>query len=208
MAQSFNEETLRWKAIPCPFERRSEAASGVPGFSVSTNGRLVFLPPPKTEPQLTWLDRSGRPVGTVGDPGIFWRQSRFEPGRSAAGLYQDESAAGGEVQSDIWLMDLATGRATPLTDDPAGEHRPRLVARRKTHCLQLGPTGRHEPVSCARPMAVGSTCPCEVGEVRVQLHGRLLVARQRPDLQRLQRQERRAICGHCPCRATARPRSF
>ena len=60
-----------WKAIPCPFERKSDAdMPGIRGFSVSTNGRLVFLPPPKTETQLTWLDRSGRPVGIVGDPGF------------------------------------------------------------------------------------------------------------------------------------------
>jgi len=30
----------------------------------------------------------------------------------------------GEAQNDIWLIDLATGRATPLTDDHAGDYDP------------------------------------------------------------------------------------
>ena len=71
MAQSFNEATLRLEGDPVPLRaqvrtdhRRNR------GFSVSTNGRFVFLPPPKTETQLTWLDRSGRPVGIVGAPGF------------------------------------------------------------------------------------------------------------------------------------------
>ena len=60
-----------WKAIPCPFEHKSERdMPGNRGFSVSTNGRFVFLPAPKTETQLTWVDRSGRPVGIVGAPGF------------------------------------------------------------------------------------------------------------------------------------------
>ena len=47
-----------WNAIPCRLGaqvRRGMLA--VPGFSVSANGRLVFLSPPSGEPQLTWLDR-------------------------------------------------------------------------------------------------------------------------------------------------------
>ena len=71
MAQSFNEETPRLEGDPVPL--RAQVRTDVPGnrgFSVSTNGRFVFLPPPKTETQLTWVDRSGRPVGTVGAPGF------------------------------------------------------------------------------------------------------------------------------------------
>jgi hypothetical protein len=55
MAQSFNEETLRLEGDPVPL--RAQLRTDMPGnrgFSVSTNGRLVFLLAPKTERQLTW----------------------------------------------------------------------------------------------------------------------------------------------------------
>jgi hypothetical protein len=71
MAQSFNEDTLRLEGDPVAL--RAQLRRDMPGnrgFSVSTNGRFVFLPAPKTEMQLTWVDRSGRPVGTVGPPGF------------------------------------------------------------------------------------------------------------------------------------------
>ena len=71
MAQSFNEETLRLEGDPVRL--RVQVNGGMPGFpvfSASPNGPLVFLPPPTTEPQLTWLDRNGRGVGLVGDPGV------------------------------------------------------------------------------------------------------------------------------------------
>ena len=60
MAQSFNAETLRLEGQPVPL--RVQVDGGMPGFpvfSASPNGPLVFLPPPTTEPQLTWLDRGG-----------------------------------------------------------------------------------------------------------------------------------------------------
>src|SRR5688500_9405408 len=69
MAQSVNEETLRLEGDPVSLRAQLRTdAPGSRGFSVSTNGRLVFLRAPKTEPQLTWVDRSGRPVGAGGAP--------------------------------------------------------------------------------------------------------------------------------------------
>jgi hypothetical protein len=71
MTQSFNEETLRLEGDPVPL--RAQVRTDMPGnrgFSVSSNGRLVFLPAPKTETQLIWVDRSGRRVETVGAPGF------------------------------------------------------------------------------------------------------------------------------------------
>jgi hypothetical protein len=71
MAQSFNEDTLRLEGDPVSLRAQLRRdRPGNRGFSVSTNGRFVFLPAPKTEPQLTWLDRTGRPVGIVGAPPV------------------------------------------------------------------------------------------------------------------------------------------
>jgi serine/threonine protein kinase len=120
MAQSFNEETIQLEADPVRLGAQIRRGMlSVPGFSVSANGRLVFLRPPSAEPQLTWLDRSGRPVGTVGDPGFSGNLDLSPDGQQVAvtGL---SPRSGGGVQSDIWLVDVASGRAARLTDDGAG----------------------------------------------------------------------------------------
>ncbi len=116
MAQSFNKETLRLEGDPVAL--RAQVLPGSRGFSVSTNGRFVFLPPPKTETQLTWVDRSGQPVGTVGAPGFSGGNLDVSPdGQQLA--FSNLSVHAGERQNDIWLIELTTGRATPLTDDHA-----------------------------------------------------------------------------------------
>ena len=123
MAQSFNEETLRLEGDPVPL--RAQLRTDMPGnrgFSVSTNGRLVFLRAPKTEPQLTWVDRSGRPVGVVGAPEFSGGSLDVSP--DGQQLAVSKPVRGGEAQNDIWLIDLATGGATPLTDDHAGDYDP------------------------------------------------------------------------------------
>jgi serine/threonine protein kinase/WD40 repeat protein len=123
MAQSFNEETLRLEGDPVTL--RAQLRTDMPGnrgFSVSTNGRFVFLPAPKTEPQLTWVDRSGRPVGIVGAPGFSGGNLDVSPNGQQLAFSRLGNAA--EQQSDIWLIELATGRATPLTDDHAGDSDP------------------------------------------------------------------------------------
>ncbi len=118
MAQPFNEETLRLEGNPVPLRVQvSVGMPGFPAFSASTNGPLVFLPPPTTEPQLTWLDRDGRRVGLVGNPGVVGGNLDLSPdGQQVA--FSSTDAVG---QSDIWLMELATGRATPLTENAAGD---------------------------------------------------------------------------------------
>ena len=92
------------------------------GFSVSTNGRFVFLRAPRTEPQLTWVDRSGRPVGVVGALGFSVDSLDMSP--DGQQLAVSRPARVGEAQNDIWLIELATGIATPLTNDHAGDYDP------------------------------------------------------------------------------------
>ena len=139
MAQSFNEETLRLEGDPVPL--RAQVRTDMPGnrgFSVSTNGRFVFLPAPKTEPQLTWVDRSGRPVGTVGAPGFSGGNLDVSPD----GQQLVFSKLAGEPNNDIWLIELATGRATPLTDDHAGDYDPTWSPDGKYIVFNSGAAGR------------------------------------------------------------------
>ena len=62
MAQAFNEETLRLEGDPVSLRAQLRRdRPGNRGFSVSTNGRLVFLRAPKTETQLTWWTAADDP---------------------------------------------------------------------------------------------------------------------------------------------------
>ena len=116
MAQSFNEETRRPQGEPVPLRVQVGQSGFGTRFSVSATGRLVFLSPsPST--QLTWLDRTGRPVEIVGDPGEFLNIDLSPDGQRVA--VDKLTPRPGGAERDIWLIDLATGRATPLTDDAA-----------------------------------------------------------------------------------------
>ena len=97
MAQRFNVRRLELEGEPFPLIDRppqwsSEAAvvlgsSGL--FSVSGTG-LVGMPQRwRKEMQLTWLDRSGKPTGTVGARGYYFN----------IGLSPDDSAGRGIIRS-------------------------------------------------------------------------------------------------------------
>jgi hypothetical protein len=102
-----------------PFE--SAVAYGA-GHVFFTRGGNVMAPAPKTETPLTWVDRTGRPLGIVGAPGFSGGNLDVSPdGRQLAFAQPGHPA---EPQNDIWLMELATGRATHLTDDHAGDYDP------------------------------------------------------------------------------------
>jgi Tol biopolymer transport system component len=67
---------------------------------------------------LTWLDRSGRELGTVWQPQPFWGDLRISPdGLKVAAGIADITTGG----SDIWIYDLTTGTGERLTFEPGVE---------------------------------------------------------------------------------------
>jgi Tol biopolymer transport system component len=124
MAQSFNEETRRPQGEPVPLRVQVGPLGFGTQFSVSATGRLVFASPSGSTSQLTWLDRTtGRPVGIVGDQGIFNNLDLSPDGQRVA-VDKLTPRPGGVPAIDIWVIDLATGIATPVTDDPANDFDP------------------------------------------------------------------------------------
>jgi Tol biopolymer transport system component len=128
MAQPFDTATLELNgkpqtitndtAIMRPYQRRGQ-------FSVSSAGVLAYRPTGPVSSQLTWVDRDGKPLPTVGDPGVMVNLDLRKDDQVAAVSQASPEPAGGTSNVDIWLIDLARGGiARKLTDDPAREFDP------------------------------------------------------------------------------------
>lgn len=69
------------------------------------------------EGQLTWLDRQGKIVGTVGEPGLYRTLTISPDGKQVSFERNDPTTQ----NRDIWLLDFARGTATRFTSDPGWE---------------------------------------------------------------------------------------
>ena len=114
MVQAFDDRTLAFGGDPVPIDRIA-SVNNYPVFSVSTTGRLAYrIGAQSTAFQLTWFDRSGKPLGTVGDPGAHEQLALSPDGVRAA--YRDGL---GTVAADIWIADLTRGVSERFTFDRA-----------------------------------------------------------------------------------------
>ena len=120
VAQPFDAERLTLSGEPVPI--LDEDVARVPGatlagralFSASSNGVLAWSPGPLTEvKRLTWFDRAGRKLGTLGEPGHYVSQA-LSPDEKSVAACRQESAS----NRDIWILDVASGGARRLTFDP------------------------------------------------------------------------------------------
>ncbi|HEY2017398.1 MAG TPA: protein kinase, partial [Bryobacteraceae bacterium] len=119
LAQRFDAEVLSVLGEPAP------VAQGIPffqptawsEFDASVDGVLVYVTGWQRS-QLTWLDRQGKEIGTVGTPKEFWSSVRISPDGSKVAADVADPGKGG---ADLWAFDLAKGTAERLTSDPGVE---------------------------------------------------------------------------------------
>ena len=79
-------------------------------FSVSRNGVLTFRQGPVTSPKrLTWLDRSGNVIGTLGEVADYSNPALSPDGRRLAISIRES-----DRKRNIWVFDLAQGTKTCL----------------------------------------------------------------------------------------------
>jgi len=89
-------------------------------FSVSHTGVLVYRSGSNDASQLTWFDRQGKPLGTVGPvANYFWPSLPPDESRVAFNAAAPQSG-----NADVWWMDLARGNPTRLTFDPSPDYSP------------------------------------------------------------------------------------
>jgi Tol biopolymer transport system component len=105
------------------FRPSSEIVSAIgPGnASVSRDGERFVLAVPRPQlRQLTMYDRQGKVINRMGQPG-FYNQANLSPDGTRA-VYMRNDPQSGNV--DIWTMDLASGKATPITNDTEPQNAP------------------------------------------------------------------------------------
>jgi eukaryotic-like serine/threonine-protein kinase len=139
-AQPFDASALTVRGASVPI---TEAAD----FSVSDTGLLLFR---KTSTntlnkQLTWFDRTGKPLGQLGAPANYANVELSPDGdRVAVDLITDNNR-------DIWMIDIARAVPSRMTFDPAPDWTPvwshdgtRIAfasGRKGTHIYQKPSTG-------------------------------------------------------------------
>src|SRR5579862_9588505 len=124
MAQPFDPNRLVLSGEPAPVAQDVVRAGFNPPlavFSSSENGLLAYQSTTIEQgSQLTWVDRSGKPIATVGD-----RASYGDLEMSADGTRAAVTIASASGTRDIWLVDLTRGGArTRLTSDLGNELSP------------------------------------------------------------------------------------
>jgi eukaryotic-like serine/threonine-protein kinase len=90
--------------------------------SVSPDGqRFIFaIPPAPPARQLTVIDRSGRTLGLVAEPGPYGQPSLSPDGSRVAVIHNDVESG----NQDIWTFEIATGKSHVVTSDSAPDSAP------------------------------------------------------------------------------------
>jgi serine/threonine protein kinase len=121
MAQPFDLTSRTLAGDPVPIaENLWPGSLGMPYFSASQTGVLAFPVRDVPPAQLAWLDRSGRLLSTVGEPGDYSNPRLSPDGKKLAVCVYDRQAR----SRDIWVLDLERGTRTRLTNDPADDMNP------------------------------------------------------------------------------------
>jgi len=138
LAQPF--DLARAEVTGDPVAVASSVASGlVPRwgwFSLSATGVLAYLEG-ATDIQLVWLDRSGKRLGTLGEPGRY---------NGPIALSPDDSRVAAEImaengQSDIWVIDVVRGMVSRVTAGPPQSGSPVWSPDGRELIFETGPGG-------------------------------------------------------------------
>jgi len=122
MAQPFDPEARQPMGDPFPLaEHVRPEGSRYVGASVSANGTLVYASDDGlASRRLTWFDRAGRALGTLGDAGPY-NDLALSPdeGRVAISL-----GTGSPENRDIWIIEIARNVRFRVTFDPGTDGSP------------------------------------------------------------------------------------
>lgn len=128
MAQPFDAQRLELTGEPLPVTDQLAIITNITGagnagaaFSVSNTGVLAYRQGRGTGmAELVWLDRNGRRLSTLGDPGDYSNPALSpDEKRLAVGRKDPQTKT-----RDIWIFDLERGTSTRFTFDPGDDLNP------------------------------------------------------------------------------------
>ena len=121
LAQRFDpgSRTLSGDAFPLARKVAIDPATNKLG-AAATRSLLVYEAHGPRNRQLTWMDREGRVVGTIGQPAEYWGYAFSTDGKRIAVTIADPESRSG----DIWILDPSRGTRTRLTSGPTDEFAP------------------------------------------------------------------------------------
>jgi Tol biopolymer transport system component len=118
VAQPFDPDHLSLSGNPLPVAPKVEYVEGksMGNFSVSQNGVLVYRTDYSIPLRPVWLDRTGKQLATLGDPGYYGNGRLSPDGRTLVLARQDAADA---TKSDLWLLEVQRRIFSRLTFHPA-----------------------------------------------------------------------------------------
>ncbi len=126
MAQAFDADRLELQGEAVPVAEHVGAFNSAVGafFSSSVTGALAYrtgVGAVGGNLRLTWFDRQGKVLGTVGDEGQHNTPSMSPDGTQVAFTRRESGGAG---NPDVWLLDVVRGISTRFTFHPAADVAP------------------------------------------------------------------------------------
>ena len=119
MAQSFDTKKGELTGEPAPVAEQVGSNNSTAGyFSVSANGVLVYRSSAGAVSRLTWFDRQGKALESIGEPGEYGGVALSPDGKRIAVSRRDMRNV------DIWLFDVARNAATRFTFSPGYNSNP------------------------------------------------------------------------------------
>ena len=111
--------TLTGEAVPLANDLQVGGQQGftVGAVSVSETGALAYLTGSAAPSELLWLDRAGKRLDSLGEPGDYYDVALAPDGARASVSLTDSV----QVARDIWIYDIARGVRRRFTDDPAAD---------------------------------------------------------------------------------------
>jgi Tol biopolymer transport system component len=114
LAQAFDSRTLAVSGEPVPVAEevwRDLNTDGLTAFSVAEDATLAYRRGGLVKSQLTWLDRQGQRLGTVGAPAIFGDMDLSPDDRRVLVDITDPA----RDTSALFVLDVTTGMTTRVT---------------------------------------------------------------------------------------------
>jgi Tol biopolymer transport system component len=121
LAHRFDPDRLAVLGDTIPLAEQILSLAPTGAYSVSQTGILAYATGEQgSGSRLTWIDGSGRPLGTVGEPAAYADLRLSPDGKRAAVTLPDPNRGA----RDVWIVDLARDLLTKFTFDPANDVAP------------------------------------------------------------------------------------